>query len=246
MMNLHGHSARRGSNVRSLLAAGAGGGARIAYHAMHGAGRDGRGAARRPETLVPPRRGVPVYLPRIPDMPGVDVAIEITDVPRGAILSAGRALASGAWLLRRDDPSGLRLLPPVGGRLAHPVSLHVTVSATDIESGRVAKVSATVEVGAPWDDGPSGPACALRYSLVDDAGGRFEIDPVTGLVSVADETLLDPVGAPRHTIAVRTVAAHGGAAIRRFRITLLEGPGAFSISELPGEAVAEMPAECAA
>ncbi|ANC92648.1 DUF4347 domain-containing protein [Azospirillum humicireducens] len=42
----------------------------------------------------------------------------------------------------------------------------------------------------------------LTYSLADDAGGRFAIDSVTGLVTVADATLLDFETASSHDIVV--------------------------------------------
>src|SRR5690606_22286610 len=44
----------------------------------------------------------------------------------------------------------------------------------------------------------------LTYSLVDDAGGRFAIDPFTGEITVGDGTLLDFETATSHTITVRT------------------------------------------
>ena len=39
----------------------------------------------------------------------------------------------------------------------------------------------------------------VTYSLTDDAGGRFQIDPLTGVVSVLDPTLLDYETSTSHT-----------------------------------------------
>lgn len=55
---------------------------------------------------------------------------------------------------------------------------------------------------------PGGPA--VTYSLTDDAGGRFAIDPATGIVTVANGALLD--GPDLHTITVQASDdAPGGA-----------------------------------
>jgi T5SS/PEP-CTERM-associated repeat protein len=48
---------------------------------------------------------------------------------------------------------------------------------------------------------------AVTYSLVDDAGGRFAINATTGVVTVADGTLLDSTNAAQHVITV--VASDG-------------------------------------
>jgi Ca2+-binding RTX toxin-like protein len=49
---------------------------------------------------------------------------------------------------------------------------------------------------------------SVIYSLLDDAGGRFAIDPSTGVVTVADGDLLDYESAQSHTIMV--AATTGG------------------------------------
>lgn len=236
-MILNGQRFRNGMNVRAHLPGRPAGGPRFAYHALFGAaqGVRGRTSGFSGKAAGGRERGVPVYLPPIPDLPGVDMKIEVAGVPATATLSAGRALPSGAWLLARDEAHGLRLLPILGCRLPGPVTLCVTVSATDRATGRVASLSASIEVAAPWDGGPSAGGAAVRYSLADDAGGRFEIDPVSGLVTVADESLLDHAADRVHAIAVRTTAADGASTIRRFEIALLDGAGEFSISDIAAE-----------
>ncbi|MBB3143614.1 hypothetical protein FHR96_004540, partial [Halomonas organivorans] len=50
----------------------------------------------------------------------------------------------------------------------------------------------------------------VSYALTDDAGGRFQIDAVTGVVSVADGTLLDFESATSHAITVQASDDDGG------------------------------------
>ena len=49
----------------------------------------------------------------------------------------------------------------------------------------------------------------LTYALTDDAGGRFEIDPETGVISVADGALLDHASASQHSITIQVTDAGG-------------------------------------
>ncbi len=49
----------------------------------------------------------------------------------------------------------------------------------------------------------------MTYSLDDDAGGRFAIDGSTGVVTVADGTLLDRETDASHSITVRAVSSDG-------------------------------------
>ncbi|MFV3078163.1 cadherin repeat domain-containing protein, partial [Niveispirillum fermenti] len=62
---------------------------------------------------------------------------------------------------------------------ANGTTVGITASATDINGGTV------------------------TYSLTDDAGGRFAIDATTGVVTVADGTLLDFETATSHSITVQ-------------------------------------------
>ena len=49
----------------------------------------------------------------------------------------------------------------------------------------------------------------VTYSLVDDAGGRFAINGSSGVVTVADGSLLDREAAASHDITVRATSADG-------------------------------------
>lgn len=64
-------------------------------------------------------------------------------------------------------------------------------------------------VGVASASDPDGDA--LSYSLVDDAGGRFTIDPATGEITVADGSLLDFEDASSHDITIRVVDSAGNA-----------------------------------
>ncbi|WP_162243979.1 cadherin repeat domain-containing protein [Pseudorhodoferax sp. Leaf265] len=66
---------------------------------------------------------------------------------------------------------------------------------------------------------PDGTA-TVRYSLSDDAGGRFAIDADTGLVTVADGSLLDYEGATSHQITVLATSSDGSTSSASFTVAL--------------------------
>src|SRR5262249_33842700 len=53
---------------------------------------------------------------------------------------------------------------------------------------------------------------AVSYSLIDSAGGRFAIHPTTGVVTVANGSLLDYESATSHTVIVVASDGHLAAA----------------------------------
>jgi Ca2+-binding RTX toxin-like protein len=61
---------------------------------------------------------------------------------------------------------------------------------------------------------------ALTYALVDDAGGRFTIDPASGAIMVADGALLDYETADQHGVVVQVTDAHGLSATATFVIAV--------------------------
>jgi hypothetical protein len=79
-------------------------------------------------------------------------------------------------------------------------SVNITASATDANGG------------------------AVTYLLTDDAGGRFAIDPATGVVTVADAELLDFESATSHQITVRATDAHGAFSEQSFAIAVTDVP----------------------
>ncbi|MFC3533647.1 VCBS domain-containing protein, partial [Vogesella facilis] len=60
----------------------------------------------------------------------------------------------------------------------------------------------------------------VTYTLSDDAGGRFQIDPVTGVVSVANGALLDYETATSHSITVLAADGVGGSSSQSFTINI--------------------------
>ena len=61
---------------------------------------------------------------------------------------------------------------------------------------------------------------AVTYSLADDAGGRFAIHPTTGIVTVADGSLLDYESATSHTISIVATSADGSTSETVFTINV--------------------------
>jgi hypothetical protein len=60
----------------------------------------------------------------------------------------------------------------------------------------------------------------LTYALLDDAGGRFAIDPATGMIRVADPSLLDYWTADQHGIVVQVTDAGGLSSSAAFSIAV--------------------------
>nr|MDJ0937805.1 cadherin domain-containing protein [Kiloniellales bacterium] len=60
----------------------------------------------------------------------------------------------------------------------------------------------------------------VSYSLDDDAGGRFAIDPSTGAITVADSSLLDYETATSHTVTVRATSTDGSTSTETFTVNL--------------------------
>jgi Tol biopolymer transport system component len=73
----------------------------------------------------------------------------------------------------------------------------------------------------------------IVYSLVDDAGGAFRIDPKTGVVTVADGSRLDYETAQHHTIRVKATVGHKSV-YEHFHISVADRPEAELISAAPG------------
>ncbi|MBK8160965.1 MAG: cadherin domain-containing protein [Rhodospirillaceae bacterium] len=79
----------------------------------------------------------------------------------------------------------------------------------------------------------------LTYSLTDNAGGRFTINAVTGIVSVANGTLIDFETATSHNITVKATDAGGLFVTRSFTIQVMDGNDAPTLVALSNASVAE-------
>ncbi len=73
---------------------------------------------------------------------------------------------------------------------------------------------------------------SFTYQLIDDAGGRFAIDSLSGVVSVADSSLLDYESTTSHLVTVRVTDASGASFNKQFTIALTDS-NEFSVSQLP-------------
>src|SRR5688572_25796060 len=62
----------------------------------------------------------------------------------------------------------------------------------------------------------------ISYALTDDAGGRFTIDAATGVVTVADGSLLDRESAASHNVTVRATSADGSESGSTITISLTD------------------------
>ncbi len=85
------------------------------------------------------------------------------------------------------------------------------ISDVDVAANAVienASVGTTVGLTASASDA-DGSNNTVTYTLDDDAGGRFTIDGSTGVVTVADGTLLDREAAASHNITVRATSSDG-------------------------------------
>ena len=83
----------------------------------------------------------------------------------------------------------------------------------------------------------------ISYSLSDDAGGRFAIDATSGVITVADGSLLDYESATSHDITVLATSSDGSTSSQQFSINLSnvnDNPvSAISDSNVASNAVAE-------
>jgi Ca2+-binding RTX toxin-like protein len=119
-------------------------------------------------------------------------------------LSKGAAgkikLADGSVIVFKDVEriETVREVPPNQAPSIQGIS-----AATVVENAPDGSVVATILASDP-DAGDT-----LTYALTDDAGGRFAIDPTTGVISVADGTLLDYASADQHSITVEVTDAGG-------------------------------------
>ena len=72
----------------------------------------------------------------------------------------------------------------------------------------------------------------VTYSLTDDAGGRFQIDATTGVISVADNSLLDYETATNHTVTVQATSTDGSTSAQVFTVNLTDDTSEFSVGAI--------------
>src|SRR5207253_5194543 len=80
----------------------------------------------------------------------------------------------------------------------------------------------------------------VTYSLADDAGGRFAIDATTGVVTVANASLIDYETATSQSITVKAADASGAFATQTFSIAVTDaGPNAPNDANAAANTIAE-------
>jgi Ca2+-binding RTX toxin-like protein len=154
--------------------------------------------------------------------------------------STDGSIAETVFTILLDDVNEFAVTAPVD----------IDGTANSVLEGAATGTLAGITASASDGDGTTN---AVTYSLTDTAGGRFAIDTTTGVVSVADGTLLDYETATSHEITVRASSADGSVAETVFTIavgdvvetgvtltgtssnnTLTGGPGNDTISGLGG------------
>ena len=108
-----------------------------------------------------------------------------------------------------------------------------------LTNGAVAENSANGTVVGTMHTTDPDAGTVLTYTLVDNAGGRFAIDAETGVITVADGTLLDFETASSHGISVRVTDQGGLSFDKNFTIQVLNIPEPPVDETLSGGTVAE-------
>jgi len=94
-----------------------------------------------------------------------------------------------------------------------------------LSGGSIAENSANGSVAGTVTGHDPDAGATLAYTLLNDAGGRFAIDAMTGQVTVANGSLLDYDSAASHTITVRVTDQGGLVFDKAFTITLTNVAG---------------------
>jgi VCBS repeat-containing protein len=202
--------------------------------------------------------GFPIFVPALPEaVPGVSVAIRITQVPDTVILSAGTAKGGGVVELTPDELPGLFALPADGSSPIEPQPFGVEIVLTNTETGEQEIISSTIGVVQDSDaaanqvmeGAANGTAVGLTavaldpdaadtvtYSLIDDAGGRFAIDPNTGVITIADTSLLDSSVNPSHAVTIQATSSDGSTSAETFTINVTNGAPVGPVTDSDGTA----------
>ncbi|MBE7419638.1 MAG: hypothetical protein HS128_18185, partial [Ideonella sp.] len=151
----------------------------------------------------------------------IDGPTGVVSVANGALLDFGAATSHGITV-RASSSDG------------SSSTQNFTIAVSDVGEGSVGAVTdndgaansvaenaangSAVGITASASDPDAGDT--VSYSLTDSAGGRFTIDATSGVVTVADGTLLDREAASSHDITVRAASSDGSSSTRGFTIAL--------------------------
>ncbi len=136
----------------------------------------------------------------------------ISDVLPGTNGNDGSDIISNVEVLRFLSPSSTDLIV---SQLIGSLTDSDSVTANTVDSN--ATNGSTVGITALATDGN---AQAVTYSLTDNAGGRFAIDAATGIVTVANGSLINYVNATSHSIGVKATSTDGSFTRQTFTINV--------------------------
>jgi predicted outer membrane repeat protein len=130
-----------------------------------------------------------------------------------------RGTAAGQSFDQRGPgfPRSVGLGTDIGAFEVQAIATPVDVDAAADSVAEDAAVGTAVGITISSSD-PNGPA--VTYNLTDSAGGRFAIDSSTGVVTVADGTLLNFDSATSHMLTVQTSDGAGGTSTANFTISV--------------------------
>ncbi|MEL6977657.1 MAG: cadherin domain-containing protein [Pseudomonadota bacterium] len=134
----------------------------------------------------------------------------------------------------------IRVTDRSGGERTETVAIHVTdddefdvtlvsdasAAANTVNEAAADGASVGITARAVDADGTD----SVSYSLSDDAGGRFQIDPSTGVVTVADASLLDFEDAASHAITVLATSTDGSTASQTYSIAVTDAAETLSVA----------------
>ena len=150
--------------------------------------------------------------------PELNYAVNLTNVASGETETVGGTVAIVS------PPSVPPVVPGVVGGVG-------SVSDTDSSANSLGESSvngATVGIIAFAADPDA--TDTVSYSLSNDAGGAFAIDPTTGVVTLADSSLIDYETTATHPIEVTATSSDGTSSVQSFAVNLTDDNTEFSIS----------------
>ncbi|MGF1623260.1 MAG: cadherin repeat domain-containing protein, partial [Alphaproteobacteria bacterium] len=158
-----------------------------------------------------------------------DAPADVATIPFGPIADVGRLAGSGGMGEGEiREPSGPAAPEPQVSR--HGISL---LTDTDTAADLVLETAVNgTPVGITARATDSDSFDSVTYSLSDDAGGRFAIDATTGVITVADGSLLDYETATSHTVTVLATSTDGSTSTESFTINLTDDTSEASVSAI--------------
>src|SRR5262249_13728591 len=117
-----------------------------------------------------------------------------------------------------DDDGVVRQIFSIGGSGGNPGAGTITGETLSGASGAENAAKGAVVGSVHGVD--SLPGAVLTYTMLDNAGGRFAIDANTGIITVADRTLLDFEAATSHGIQVQVKDQTGQSFTKAFTINV--------------------------